>query len=235
MDSAEPTTHPNPEFSAPDRQARRQELRTPLEVARLVGRSRQLARTARSPHTGGADVLVLPGLGTNDVSTLPLRLYLSRAVPNVFGWGLGTNTGDLETGVAGTLRLVRNLSAEGRRPVSLVGQSLGGIYAREVARSHPEWVKQVITLGTPLHGPRYTITGPTFAGRIERIERQIAERENTLIRVPLVAVYSRRDGVVDWRTCIDRRTPEVDNIEVGSTHFGMGIDPDVWTLIAGRL
>lgn len=221
------------EFSAPDRRARRQELRAPLEIPRLVARSRELANVAR--RTDAGDVLVLPGLGSGDLSTLPLRLYLGRSNRNVLGWGLGVNTGDLGKWTGEAIRLVRNLSAEGERPVTVIGQSLGGIYAREVARSHPEWVQQIITLGTPLHGPRYTATASTFADRIERIERQIAERENTPIRVPVLAIYSRRDGVVDWRTCIDRSTPEADNIEVGSTHFSMGLDPDVWALIAERL
>jgi pimeloyl-ACP methyl ester carboxylesterase len=98
------------------------------------------------------------------------------------------------------------------RPVALVGQSMGGTVAREVARVRPDLVDRLITLGTPLFRPR----------------------SNRPIRCPVTVLYSQVDRIVPPRWAIDD-TPGVENIEISSTHFGMGIDPDVWRLVAERL
>lgn len=97
--------------------------------------------------------------------------------------------------------------------MALVGWSMGGVLSRETARRRPDLVAQVITFGTPVLG------GHAFAP----------------IRVPITAMWSRRDGVVSPRACIDDFSPNVVNVEVSSTHLGMGIDPDVWLEVARRL
>ena len=127
--------------------------------------------------------------------------------------------------------------ADADGPVALVGWSLGGVVAREVARRHPEAVRRVITFGTPLVGTAHTV----FArfGRREdasRLAAYAAHRDRTdPIRVPVTVVLSRRDGVVDWRSCLDHHSLAADHVEVRSTHLGMVVDPDVWLTVARRL
>ena len=123
------------------------------------------------------------------------------------------------------------------RPVHLVGQSLGGVLAREVAREHSGAVAQVITLGTPVvGGPAHTRVGLAYdAERVAEIQTGIEARNRVPIDVPVTAVYSRRDGIVNWRACIDDVSPRAVNVEVGSSHLGGGIDPEVWALVARLL
>jgi pimeloyl-ACP methyl ester carboxylesterase len=148
----------------------------------------------------------------------------------VRGWELGRNRAD----VADLDRLVERLEADVEldgRPRSLVGWSLGGLIAREVARRRPDLVEQVVTYGTPVvGGAAYTI----FARRFSADD---ATRAGDLVSdapvpVPLTAIYSRADHVVSWRACIDHHGDDVRHVEVRSTHIGMGVDPDVWRSVA---
>lgn len=168
----------------------------------------------------------------------PLRRFLSRRGVDAQHWGLGTNRGNPE---ADARRMVDRLESEWRAhraPVALVGWSLGGVIAREVARERPDLVSQIITYGTPIvGGPRYTVTAGTYPPEeIERIDRLVQARDAALpIQVPLTVIFSKRDGIVDWRACIDRLSPDVEHFEARSAHLGMGIDPDVWRLVLARL
>lgn len=165
-----------------------------------------------------------------------LRRYLERIGHDARHWGQGRNGGDVEALHEAMLAETRGIADTTGREVSLVGWSLGGVIAREVARDAPEVVRRVITFGTPLIGPRSSFAGRLYdAERLAEIESQIAERDLRPITVPVTAMHSRRDGVVNWRDCIDRITPGIENIEVTSTHFGMGVDPDVWLIVAKRL
>ena len=122
-------------------------------------------------------------------------------------------------------------------PVALVGWSLGGVVAREVARTHPHAVRRVITFGTPVTGTAHT-AGARFVrrGDADRLAAYAARRDRTdPIRVPVTVVLSRRDGVVAWRSCLDHHSVDVDHVEVSSTHLGMVVDPDVWLTVARRL
>jgi dienelactone hydrolase len=128
--------------------------------------------------------------------------------------------------------------AEAARPVDLVGWSLGGTIARETARLVPQAVGQVVTYGTPVvGGPTHTL-GASAYGRAEceRISALIRQLDaESPIAVPMTAIFTRRDSVVSWGACIDHSSPVVHHVEVGSTHFSMGIDPDVWRVVAERL
>jgi hypothetical protein len=112
------------------------------------------------------------------------------------------------------------------------------VIARETARTVPHAVSRVITYGTPaIGGPTYTLGAQAFGrAESERIRTMITEldRQNP-IPVPITAVFTRRDRVVSWPACIDRTSPDVEHVEVRSTHAGMGLDPDVWQLVASRL
>ena len=182
-------------------------------------------------------MVVLPGFRADDLSTFPLRSFLRGLGHEVEGWGLGRNGGHVQSLLPKVARRVRALHESGGRPVHLIGQSLGGVLAREIARDHPAAVAQVITLGTPVvGGPSYTRVAFAYDARQqERITATVEERNRLQIRVPLTVVYSRRDGIVTWEACIDHVTPRARHVEVSSSHFGMGVDPAVWKLAAELL
>src|ERR1700675_3083052 len=105
-----------------------------------------------APRGDGHPVLVLPGLVASDTSTRPLRSFLKNRGYAVNGWGLGRNLG-LRDGVQRAMvDLVRELSDTHGRKISLVGWSLGGVYARQLAKMMPDRVRSVITLGSPFAG-----------------------------------------------------------------------------------
>jgi dienelactone hydrolase len=184
-------------------------------------------------------VLVLPGFGAGDTSTASLRGYLTTLGYRVRGWGLGINRGNVPTLMRAVVELLDSFADSSQQPVALVGWSLGGVLAREAARERPRTVQQVITMGSPIiGGPRYSVVAPWFARQgfdFDAIERRIEERERTPIEVPITAIYSRRDGVVAWQACLDRRHAHARNVEVFSTHTGLGFDPDVYRIVASRL
>ena len=204
-----------------------------LELGRLAAKGHRLARAPR----GRAPVMVLPGFGADDLSTVPLRSFLRRLGHEVEGWALGRNGGNVEVLLPKVSERARILSERHAEPVHLIGQSLGGVLARELARDQPERVAQVLTLGTPVvGGPSYTRMGFAYdAAQQARIGAAIEQRNRVPIRVPVTAVYSRRDGIVAWEACIDHENRQVEHIEVSSSHFGMGIDPAVWLLSAKLL
>jgi pimeloyl-ACP methyl ester carboxylesterase len=225
-----PAAVPRPD-SAPTTADLIGEIRWTLEPARLIA-NRQRLRCA--PVTDRRPAMVFPGLGANDLSTWPLRQFLNRRGNRAEGWGFGVNRGGPEDKLDACVeRLARFVKKRGER-FHLVGWSLGGIIAREIARDHPELCASVTTLGTPvIGGPRFSRPGASFPeAELVRIEREIAERNLRPITVAVTAICSRNDGIVDWRACVDHDTPHARNIEVSSTHFGMGIDPDVWRAVA---
>jgi pimeloyl-ACP methyl ester carboxylesterase len=132
---------------------------------------------------------------------------------------------------------VLELVEETGSPASLVGWSLGGVIAREVARRHPDAVRRVITYGTPVSGPTYTTVARAYSRGPDpdgHREAQRLDRTNP-IPVPLTVLFSRRDGIVSWQACIDHASPAAEHVEISSTHLGMGFDPDVWSIVADRL
>lgn len=168
----------------------------------------------------------------------PIRVYLRWLGYDARTWGLGTNLGDPERDAERMAESVATLAEEAGRPVALVGWSLGGVIAREVAREVPEHVSRVITYGTPVvGGPAHTVAVRSWEpGTGERVDRMIDELNATApIRSPITAIFTRGDGVVAWQACIDRTTPGVEHVEVASTHLGLGIDPDVWETVARTL
>jgi pimeloyl-ACP methyl ester carboxylesterase len=204
-----------------------------VELGRLLLRSPALLSAPR----GDAPVAVLPGYGADDASTLPLRTYLRRLGHEVQGWSLGRNHGDVEALLPRVTKGVRALAENHSRPVHVIGQSLGGVLARELARNEPERIAQVITLGTPVvGGPSHTRLGFRYSPEQQnRISAVIEERNRIPITVPVTAVYSRRDGIVAWEACLDEHNPQVEHVEVSSSHLGMGLDPAVWLLAAELL
>ncbi len=168
-----------------------------------------------------------------------MESFLRRRGHRVRDWGLGRNTGDARKLRAGLQHVVEESIATHGEPVVLVGWSLGGYVAREYARERPEKVRKVITLGSPvIGGPRYTATARWYQSQghdFDEIERAVANRYATPLRVPVAAIYSRRDGVVAWQACIDRWSPNVRHIEVSETHLGMGFAPRVLRIVAAEI
>ena len=192
-----------------------------------------------APRGDGHPVLVLPGLAAGDGSTAFLRRYLKSRGYDVHGWGLGRNLGPRDGIEDGMVQLLRQMHADsGGRKVSLVGWSLGGVYARLLASAHPAIVRDVITLGTPFTGsPRATNAWRLYEGVSG--ERADDPRRHQYIRptpkVPTTSVYSRSDGIVAWQCSIEQPGPQAENIEVVASHLGLGAHPAVLYAVADRL
>jgi pimeloyl-ACP methyl ester carboxylesterase len=196
---------------------------------------------AAAPRGDGHGVLVLPGLLASDSSTIPLRAFLRHLGYDVRGWDLGRNHGPTEIILAGLPTALLDHAERTGRPVSVIGWSLGGVYAREMARRHPRKVRQVITLGSPyaLHDPRQSHAHGPYQRLSPRHapDRKLPNREQRSqpIDVPSTSVYSRWDGVVDWQACVEPETALHQNVEVRCSHVGFGVDPATLWLIADRL
>jgi len=212
------------------------EARGLIELPLLFLRFPQLAC---QPRGKGQPVLILPGYGAGDGSTAILKGYLRFLGYRARGWGLGKNTGVTADILPRILRRLASLSRRSNQAVQLIGWSFGGYLAREIARERPDLVRQVITLGTPVvGGPKYTVFAEIYRKRgfdVDAIAAEVAGRNQISLRIPVVAIYSRADGFVAWQACIDRDTPNVEHVEVGTTHLGFGFSPDVYKIIAQRL
>jgi len=213
------------------------ETRALIELPRLLLRFPSLAR---QPRGHGEPVLILPGFGAGDGSTMILRAYLRMLSYRARGWRQGRNKGSVDILLPRLLRRLGNFSRRSKEKVTLIGWSLGGYLARELARERPDLVRMVITLGTPVvGGPKYTVVAEAYRKRgidIEAIAAEV-ERRNRLadLQIPIIAIYSRNDSVVSWQACIDHQSPRIEHVEVKSTHIGLGFSAEVYKIIAQRL
>jgi pimeloyl-ACP methyl ester carboxylesterase len=202
------------------------------------------AKLGHSPQQvgDGHPVVVYPGLGGGALTTSHMRSYLRECGFAAYDWDGGVNTGpegDFDEWLEVLVQRVRKLQAEHGRKVSLVGWSLGGVYAREVAKRGPDAIRQVITLATPFS----SMSGANHARTIYRIlggdtsqlTPELQERLKQCPPVPTTSVYSKSDGVVSWRGCLEREAEFVENVEVNASHLGMAAHPEVLRVIANRL
>ena len=232
------TTYELPTARRPGRLASLLELRAPLDWATILLRAPQLLR---APRGDGRPVMLLPGYGTDERSMRPLGHYLEYLGYDVYDWGIGRNRGDVEGYIHRIGDRVRMLSADlDGAAITLVGWSLGGVVARETARLYEPHVREVITLGTPIiGGPKYTAAAQRFAESakldLDTFEKEVHERNSIGIRQPVTSIYSKLDGVVGWRASIDVYNEQARNIEVYSSHFGIGANGRVWRIIADVL
>ena len=191
-----------------------------------------------APKGDGHPVLVFPGMGASDSSTSVLRRFLRGRGYLAHAWRLGRNLGPTPEVILQSRARIQALRQRHGRRVSLIGWSLGGIYARELAKAVPEDVRLVITLGTPFAGhPRATNAWRLF--ELLHGRRQHAPGRRDAIRqpppVPTTSIYSRTDGIVAWHCSVEREGPRAENIEVEASHTGMGVHPAVLYAIADRL
>ncbi len=246
------------ELTPPSRSLFLLESRAALDAARMLP-PLVAASLSRREEAQEQLVIVVPGFGSGDRYTLPLRRFLKRKGFEAEGWGLGTNLAgtnlphtqdDLSDrwqfeqrenyqGEAGVPFLidrfferVQKRHRETGKDIALIGWSLGGYIAREVARDLPEVVERVITMGSPIiGGPKYTAVSSLF-GRsgqdLDWIEDEIARRESRRITQPITAIFSKTDGIVGWQATIDQYSPGVTHVEVDAAHLGMGFNPQIW-------
>jgi len=190
----------------------------------------------------GHAVIVFPGLGAGAFTTSHLRRFLNDSGFAAQDWGRGVNTGpegDFDVWLDGLVQHVREVHAASGRKLSLVGWSLGGIYAREIAKRCPECVRQVVTLGTPFA----SLGGANHASAIYRLlngdTSQLTPAMEKRLRacppVPTTSVYSRSDGIVCWEGCVEKTTRSSESVEVAASHLGMVSHPEVLRIVTDRL
>lgn len=191
-----------------------------------------------APRGDGHAVLVLPGLTASDTSTIVLRRGLRRLGYEAHGWGQGNNFGPRAGVEQGMVDLLRKLADDSSGKVSIVGWSLGGVYARMLATTHPDLVRSVVTLGSPFTGNVrsnnawrvYEFTSGQSVGNLGPLERS-----RVTPPVPTTSIYSRSDGVVAWQCCVQAPGPQAESIEVVASHLGLGAHPAVLYAVADRL
>ena len=212
-------------------------LRAALEYANL-----RLTKSRCDPTGDGHPVVIFPGLGTDGRSVEPLREFCNELGFTGLGWGRGLNTGpkgDVDAWLAELAAHVRSLAAPSGKRMTLIGWSLGGLYAREVAKLLDGEVRQVITIGTPFAGSADSTNVGLFYrllnGQKAVLDPATAERVATAPAVPTTSIYSRSDGVVSWQACVQKGGGQVQNIEVDGSHCGLGWNRKVWAVVADRL
>lgn len=219
---------------SPSRLVALAELAAPLEYAVSLSTRPLLGRFPRGHRT----VMVLPGFMANDHSTFVLRRELRMLGHDVYGWGQGTNLGPARRIIDGIVGRLETLADRNGESVDLVGWSLGGVFARYLATERPELVNSVITLGSPLRptGRREGMVGKIFSSLHLHHDADLGDFDPAArIKAPLTCVWTRTDGVVDWRAAAARPGPQVENIEVPGTHLGLGVNPIALHIVADRL
>jgi pimeloyl-ACP methyl ester carboxylesterase len=212
------------------------EFRAPLEFGFVLPAWPALQR---APAGDGHAVLVFPGLSASDATTYPLRGYLGSLGYATQGWSQGFNFGPRAGVLETAKRDLQEACENSGRKASLIGWSLGGVYARELAKQMPQHVRCVITLGSPFAGPPKS----TNAWRVyELTSGRDIEREHsqfdlpTAPPVPTTSIFSRSDGIVAWQGSIQEpHHAETENIEVVASHMGLGVNPSAWWAVADRL
>jgi len=191
----------------------------------------------------GHPVVIFPGLGADGRSVATLRAHCRSLGYDAFDWGRGFNTGpqgDLDSWLRTLKSQVVDLLAGHTQPATLIGWSLGGLYAREIGKLMTPRIRQVITIGTPFNAKAdHTNVGWLFrllSGSSSTMGPALSRRLRTPPPLRTTSIYSRSDGVVAWQTCRhDNRSSLVHDIEVKGSHIGMGWNRDVLAAVADRL
>jgi triacylglycerol esterase/lipase EstA (alpha/beta hydrolase family) len=202
-----------------------------------------LVKTSPSKPGDGHPVVIFPGLGTDGSSVAMLRNHCRSLGYEAFDWGQGFNTGpqgDLDTWLETLRAQVTQLLSDHEQPATLIGWSLGGLYAREIGKLMAPRLRQVITIGTPFNAEAdHTNAGWLFrllSGSSAALDPALSRRLRTPPPLRTTSIYSRTDGVVAWQTCRhEKRSKLVHDIEVGGSHIGMGWNREVLDAVTDRL
>lgn len=214
----------------------------PLRAAFEYASTRMMDTTSLPPGDGHP-VVIFPGLAADRHSVGPLKSFCEQLGYTAYDWGRGLNTGpqgNVDEWIDELARHVRQLTSSHREQVSLIGWSLGGIYAREVAKILKGRVRQVITIGTPFAGKaeqnNVTWVYRSLSSQAPSLDDALMIRLRTAPDVPTTSIYSRSDGVVAWQACLhDDDCEHAENVEVDGSHCGLGWNSEVWSVIADRL
>ena len=191
----------------------------------------------------GHSVLVMPGFMASNSSTVPMRGLLSDLGYDAHGWDSGRNVRITEELIGRLENQLDRLHKDSGRPVSIIGWSLGGVLAREITKMHPDKVRLVISLGSPISDDR----GHTNAARLFKFfngDKPEQLRGGQFVGldeappVPTTSILTKTDGVVHWRgsvQCPRKAEHHSENIQVYASHIGLGVNPSVMIAIADRL
>ena len=207
--------------------------------------SHRLRRRPSNDQGNGHPVNIFPGLGADGRSVWRLRNYLRASGHDANDWGRGLNRGprgdgDVDTWLHGLATKVVQRIGTSAKPATLIGWILGGLYAREVGKLAVAWVRQVVIMGTPFNSDAdHSNVGWLFRalnGSSTAIDSTMSRRLRRPPAIPTTSIYSRSNVIVAWQTCLHARTgPQVEDIEVRSSHVGMVWNSQVLLVIADRL
>jgi len=194
----------------------------------------------RAPKGDGHPVLTLPGFLASDLSMVPMRRYLKELGYDAHAWKMGRNFGGVSSKRGALRDLLTGIHEQTGRKVSLVGWSLGGIYARDLALQLPDMVRAVITLGSPfandIRATNATRLYEALSGETVDDNPEIRQAIAGDMPVPATSIYSRTDGIVNWHTNLLRPSKTAENIEVHfASHIGLGVNPAALWAVADRL
>jgi pimeloyl-ACP methyl ester carboxylesterase len=208
--------------------------------AALAAKPKDIPRDLLDALPGdGRPVLVMPAFFAADWQTEPLRAFLSRKGYAAYGWQLGPNLGPTDAILYGMERRLDDIRAEHNgAKVTLIGHSLGGVLARELAKKRPDAVRQLIVLASPIHAPTASLLVPVYellsrwySADAEALEAKLNEPPT----IPVTAIYTRSDGIIAWQSALETSGPRRENVEVPGVHVTMARNFDAWRVILDRL
>jgi pimeloyl-ACP methyl ester carboxylesterase len=198
---------------------------------------------SRAPKGDGHAIMVIPGLGVNDLTTKMMRLYFERCGYEAFGWEQGINSRYDEDVIFELDRRLSDLFSRYGK-ISIIGQCFGGLYALKLAHAHPDMVRSVITLGTstsdPLNADRLRwlyklLNGQDQLNEFDDNMSVLSSDFPGALSIPTTSIYSKTDGVLDWKRSVFDEIGQSESIAIVSSHFGMGNNPLVLWVMADRL
>lgn len=205
------------------------------ELASLAAPHSRWVDPVRAEPGRGETVLVIPPFLTPDLLMAPFRSALARCGHRVEGWGLGPNFGPTPRLLAGLRRKLDTMVQRKGGPVTVLGVSLGGLLARDLAHDHPDRVRQVITVASPFRLPTAATIEPLFHLVAHRyVDGFDFKRLGAPLPVPSLAIYTREDGIVSWESCVSDE-PLGANVEVSGRHMVICQYPEVIRAVTERL
>jgi pimeloyl-ACP methyl ester carboxylesterase len=194
----------------------------------------------RAPTGDGHPVLTLPGFLASDLSMAPMRRYLKELGYDTYAWKMGRNIGGVSRMRAALRDRLAEIHAATGRKVSVIGWSLGGVYARDLALQLPDKVRYVVTLGSPfandIRATNATQLYEALSGETVEDNAELRDAIAGDLPVPTTSIFSRSDGIVNWRTCLLRPSNTAENIEVHlASHVGLGVNAAALWAVADRL